>query len=71
MYTKRKARLKLIEQLLASEPDGYTINDLSERFGISERMIFLDIAQLRSTGSRIIGIPGPGGGVALDEIRSC
>ena len=64
MYTKRKSRLKLIEQLLASETDGYTTNDLSER------MFFLDIAQLRSTGPRIIGIPGPGGGVALDEIGS-
>jgi DNA-binding CsgD family transcriptional regulator/biotin operon repressor len=70
MYTKRKSRLKLIEQLLASKPDGYTINDLSERFGISERMIFLDIAQLRSTGSPIVGIPGPGGGIALDKIGS-
>jgi DNA-binding CsgD family transcriptional regulator len=69
MYTKRKNRLQSIEQLLTANPGGYTVNDLAERFGVTERMIFLDISHLRSDGSQIIGIPGPGGGVALEEAR--
>ncbi|MCZ6620136.1 MAG: AAA family ATPase, partial [Gammaproteobacteria bacterium] len=65
MYTKRKNRLRSIERLLTSNPAGNTVGDLSERFGVSERMIFLDISRLRSTGSPIVGIPGPGGGITL------
>ncbi|MEE8046430.1 MAG: AAA family ATPase, partial [Dehalococcoidia bacterium] len=42
--------------------------ELAERFGVTERMIFLDISHLRSTGSAIVGIPGRGGGIALEEI---
>ena len=66
MYTKRKDRLRSIEQLLTSDPVGHTVGRLSERFGVTERMIFLDISHLRSTGSPIVGIPGPGGGIALE-----
>lgn len=67
MYTKRKKRLVTIEQLLTSDPEGHTVSELSQRFGVSERMIFLDISHLRATGSPIIGIPGPGGGIVLDK----
>jgi DNA-binding NarL/FixJ family response regulator len=69
MYSKRKNRIKSIEQLLTADPSGYTVADLSKRFGVTERMIFLDISQLRSTGSPIVGIPGPGGGIALDDYK--
>jgi DNA-binding CsgD family transcriptional regulator len=69
MYTKRKERLRSIEQLLNSDPVGHTVGSLSARFGVTERMIFLDISHLRSTGSPIVGIPGPGGGITLDDSR--
>ncbi|MBT3994433.1 MAG: AAA family ATPase [Chloroflexi bacterium] len=70
MYKKRQNRLQTIEQMLLSDPNGHTVGDLSERFGVTERMIFLDISHLRSNGSPIIGIPGPGGGVTIEEPRS-
>ena len=67
MYSRRASRIGLIEQLLVSNTGGVTTRELSERFGVSERMIYLDISRLRANGTPITGTPGPGGGIALDR----
>lgn len=64
MYSKRANRIQSIEQLLMSNPGGFTAAELSERFGVTERMIYMDVSHLKANGSPVVGIPGPGGGIS-------
>ena len=42
-----------------------TVGEAAQRFAVSQRTIFRDIARMRANGLRVDGDPGRGGGIWL------
>ena len=64
---RRTERLFALAEYLRSRRTGVTAEELSERFGVTLRTIYRDLASLRTAELPIRGERGRGGGVALDR----
>lgn len=62
---KRLERLHAIVEHLRARKTAATVADLAERFGVTERTLFRDLAALRENQVPIEADPGHGGGVRL------
>jgi predicted DNA-binding transcriptional regulator YafY len=64
---KRTERLFALAEHLRARKTGTTAEALAERFGITVRTVFRDLASLREAGLPVSADRGRGGGVALDR----
>lgn len=62
---RRLARLHAIVEHLRARRSPVTVAELAERFGVTERTMFRDLADLRDNDIPIESSVGPGGGVRL------
>jgi predicted DNA-binding transcriptional regulator YafY len=60
----------LAEELRAFAPRSRTARQLAGRFEVSVRTIERDLSALLQAGLPIYATPGPGGGYAIDKLRS-
>jgi predicted DNA-binding transcriptional regulator YafY len=63
----RTERLFAITEHLRGRRSGTTAEAIADRFGVTLRTVFRDLASLREAGLPIIADRGRGGGVALDR----
>jgi predicted DNA-binding transcriptional regulator YafY len=64
---RRQARLFAIAEHLRARRTGVTTGELAEKFNVSPRTLFRDLASLRDASLPIVADRGRGGGVALDR----
>ena len=67
---RRTERLFALAEYLRSRRTGVTAEELAERFNVTLRTIYRDLASLRTADMPIRGERGRGGGVALDRAYS-
>nr|HEX4316378.1 HTH domain-containing protein [Kofleriaceae bacterium] len=64
---KRKSRLFALAEALRARRTGVTAQQLADRFGVTLRTIYRDLAALQDAGMPIRADRGRGGGYALDK----
>ncbi|MGF1468868.1 MAG: helix-turn-helix transcriptional regulator [Sandaracinaceae bacterium] len=64
---KRTERLFALAEVLRGRRTGVTAEELAERFGVTVRTIYRDLASLREADLPVGAERGRGGGYALDR----
>jgi predicted DNA-binding transcriptional regulator YafY len=64
---RRQARLFAIAEYLRGRRTGVTARAIADRFGVTLRTVYRDLAALREADLPLHGEPGRGGGYALDR----